>query len=83
MNGLLFGKELFLRFTVRAFLDCLSICVVFVLFYFFGFKGGVWDLIYLSFYLLCKRCQIGHIISNNFHYALKQVFPSDVQYLMN
>ena len=83
MNDLLFEKELFLRFIVRVFLDRLSICGVFVLFYIFGFKGGMWDLILLLFYLLCKRCQIGHISSNNFHYALTQVFPSDVQNLMD
>ena len=49
------GKELFIRFTARAFLKLLSI---FVFSYFpFGFEGRMWDLIVsvpdhcLSFYL--------------------------------
>ena len=52
-----FGKELFIRFTVRVFRDRLSMCVC-VCFFPFWFWGGMWDLIIflldhcLSFYLL-------------------------------
>ena len=45
MTTYLFGKELFIRFTVRAFRECLSVfvCVSFP----FGFEGAMWDLIIL------------------------------------
>ena len=56
LNDHLSGKELLIRFTVRAFLKLLSI---YVFSYFpFGFEGRMWDLIvsvpdhYLSFYFL-------------------------------
>ena len=56
MNGHLFGKELFIRFTASAFRKLLS---VYVFAYFpFGFQGRIWDLIVsvpdhcLSFYVL-------------------------------
>ena len=54
LNDHLYGKELFIRFTARAFRKLLSI---YVFIYFpFGFEGRIWDLIvsvpdhYLSFY---------------------------------
>ena len=56
-NDHLFGKELFIRFTARAFRKLRSI---YVFSYFpFGFEGRMWDLIVsvpnhcLSFYLQC------------------------------
>ena len=42
LNDHLFGKELFIWFAVRAFLECLSICVCFS--FHFGSMGGMWDL---------------------------------------
>ena len=45
MNGHLFGKELFIRFTASAFCKLPSI---YVFSYFpFGFEGRMWDLIVL------------------------------------
>ena len=52
----LIWKELFIRFTVRVFLERLSICMYAS--FPFGFEGGVWDLIVIvpdhcfSFYLV-------------------------------
>ena len=58
MNDHLSGKELFIRFTARAFRKLLS---VYVFNYFsFGFEGRIWDLIVpvpdhcLSSYSSCK-----------------------------
>ena len=57
MNDHLSGKELFIRFTTRAFRKLLSI---YVFSYFpFGFEGRIWDLIVpvsdhcLPFYFAC------------------------------
>ena len=45
LNEQLFGKELFIRFTVRAFPKLLS---MYAFSYFpFGFDGRIWDLISL------------------------------------
>ena len=59
MNDDLCGKELFIRFTARAFRKLLSI---YVFSYFpFGFEGRIWDLIVsvldhcLSFYFTFRR----------------------------
>ena len=55
MNNHLSGKELFIRFTARAFRKLLSICAF--SYFPFGFEGRIWDLIIsvpdhcLSFYL--------------------------------
>ena len=53
-----YGKELFIRFTARAFRKLLSI---YVFSYFaFGFEGRIWDLIVsvpdhcLSFFFVCS-----------------------------
>lgn len=45
LNGLLSGKELLIWFTVRGFLEVLSV-YVFASFS-FGFEDGISDLIYL------------------------------------
>ena len=45
LNDHLFGKEVFIWFTVRVFRECLSVCVCAS--FPFGFKGGMWDLIVL------------------------------------
>ena len=45
MNDHLFGKELFIRFTVHVLRERLSICVCPS--FPFGFEGGMWDLIVL------------------------------------
>ena len=65
LNDHLSGKELFIRFTARAFHKLLSI---YVFSYFpFGFEGRMWDLIVsvpdhcLSFYFVCLSPQPGHI----------------------
>ena len=56
----MFGKELFIRFTVRVFSERLTICVCAS--FPFGFGGGMWDLIVvvpdhcLSFTFLTHRC---------------------------
>ena len=59
LNDHLFGKELFIRFTSRAFRKLLS---VYVFSYFpFGFEGRMWDLIAsvpdhcLSFYFMLSN----------------------------
>ena len=59
INDLLFGKELFIRFTASAFCKLLS---VYVFSYFhFGFEGRMWDLIVsvpdhcLSFYFAKQK----------------------------
>ena len=44
-----FGKELFIRLTLRVFRERLSICV-FACFFSFGFESGMWDLIVLVTY---------------------------------
>ena len=55
-NGHLFGKELFIRFTVHVFRERLSICVCPS--FPFGFEGGMWDVLIpdhcLSIYFLYK-----------------------------
>ena len=46
LNDHLFGKEQFIRFTVRVFRErviYLCVCASFT----FGFEGGIWDLIVL------------------------------------
>ena len=52
LNDHLFGKGLFIRFTVRVFRERLSVCVC--VSYPFGFEGGMWNMItsdhFLSFY---------------------------------
>ena len=63
------GKELFIRFTARAFRKLLSI---YVFSYFpFGFEGRIWDLIVsvpnqcLSFYFTLNQCvSIGTLEAN-------------------
>ena len=45
MNDHLFGKELFILFTVRVFRERLSVCVC--LSFLFGLWGGMWDLVVL------------------------------------
>ena len=62
MNDHLFRKELFIRFTTRAFRKLLSI---YVFSYFpFGFEGRMWDLIVsvpdhcLSFYFTTGRSKV-------------------------
>ena len=45
MNDHLFGKELFIRFTVRIFRESLSICACNS--FPFGFEGRMWDFIVL------------------------------------
>ena len=55
LNFLLFGKELFIRFTLRVFHEHLLMCVCAS--FPFGFSGGKWDVMLLvpdhcgSFYL--------------------------------
>ena len=44
LNDLLFGKELFIRFTMHVFPERLSICMSFFAFW---CEGRVWDLIVL------------------------------------
>ena len=48
LNDHLFGKEIFIRFTVRVYHDRLSVrvCASFP----FGFEVAVWNSIVLSFY---------------------------------
>ena len=59
----MFGKELFIRFTVHVFRERLSICVC--VFFLFGFEGGLWDLIvYVSDH--CLLCETG-VISQERH----------------
>ena len=43
LNDYLFGKELFIRFTVRVFRECYQffVCRSFP----FGFEGGLWNVI--------------------------------------
>ena len=45
MNDHLFGKELFIRFTVRDFRERLSMCVCVCPSFFFVFAGGMWGMI--------------------------------------
>ena len=59
LNGHLFGKELFIRFTASVFCKLPSI---YVFSYFpIGFEGRIWDLIVsvpdhcLSFYFTCTQ----------------------------
>ena len=58
----MFGKELFIRFTVLVFHECLSIFVC-VLLSIFDFEGGMWDWIVL----ISNRCLSIQLSLNLFH----------------
>ena len=62
LNDQLPGRELFIRFTARVFRKLLSVYVV--IYFPFGFGGGIWGLIIsvpdhcLSFYFTCIKLDI-------------------------
>ena len=47
MTDYLSGKEMFIRFTMLVFCDCLSICSGVCASFPFGFEIGMWNLIVL------------------------------------